>query len=82
MPDKIMNFQESRVRVPGGDLAYRVAGPPDAPVIVFERRDEDASYVHGALLEQHLTDRFRMLSYDRAGVGRAARARARLPLRR
>ena len=61
--------QEGNTSVPGGVLNYRLAGPASAQNVVVFENGWTAPFPYAVWLEEALTPRVRVLSYDRAGVG-------------
>ncbi|MDP9142764.1 MAG: alpha/beta hydrolase [Pseudomonadota bacterium] len=60
---------DGTVRVPGGELRYRLTGTPSSlPTLVFEN-GWGASFEQWAWVEAELASTTRLLLYDRAGIG-------------
>lgn len=67
------NAIEGEADVPGGTLRYRLSGPPDASRCVVFENGWGASFPYALRLEAALSQRMRVVCYDRAGIGESRR---------
>jgi pimeloyl-ACP methyl ester carboxylesterase len=69
----LINAVEGEAEVPGGTLRYRLSGPPDADRCVVFENGWGASFPYALRLEAALSQRVRVVCYDRAGIGESRR---------
>jgi pimeloyl-ACP methyl ester carboxylesterase len=65
---------DGRAAVDGAVLGYRLAGPATAEHAIVIENGWSATYPYAVWLEAALAPHFRVLSYDRAGIGSSARS--------